>query len=68
MALGEFTSWQKCIWHSREHLTMMMMKEVKSGRKSGAKPFRSNEIRDELGKVSILIKHFLFVTWSDILY
>lgn len=47
---------------------MMMMKEVKSGRKSGAKPFRSNEIRDELGKVSILIKHFLFVTWSDILY
>lgn len=62
MALGEFPSWQECIWHSRGRLTMMMMKEVKSGRKSEAKPFRCREIRVELGKVSILIKHFLFVT------
>lgn len=30
--------------------------------KSEAKPFRCKEIRVELGKVSILIKHFLFVT------
>lgn len=46
----------------------MMMKEEKSDRKYRAKAFRSKEIWDELGKVSILINHFIFVTWSDLLY
>lgn len=47
---------------------MVVMEEQKSGRKSEAKPFKPKAVRDKLGKVSILINNFLFVTWSDFHY
>lgn len=37
-------------------------------KKSGAKAFRSQGMKNEPRKISILITHFLFATLSDLLY